>query len=98
MTNKGFSVTVIIVSLVVLIGAYYHAVYTADTVANAVGYFASLVLLPILIALVISLSIIKFTDSNFTKMQKSMLVLIPVILLIIVEIGFYLIMQYGGAH
>lgn len=98
MSKKGFSLIVFVVSLAVLVITYLHSVYTADIVARFAGYFGSLVLVPIFISLSISSLILKLVAISFTSTQKLMLYLVPIASLIIVEVGFFLVLQYGGPH
>ncbi|SMF19615.1 hypothetical protein SAMN02745866_01203 [Alteromonadaceae bacterium Bs31] len=89
------SVLVIFLSIFSAALTYYHYIHTGDTVANYVGYFVSLVVLPILWAVIPALVIITIKFSALTNMQKWLLILFPLILQLILVGGTFWVLQYA---
>ena len=94
---KYFSVTSIFCVLVILLNRY-HFDYTGNIIGSMIGYFASLVLLPIIFSTISASVLVYLKPAFFGFKRKIGLFFIPMFCLVIDLVFFYQVAGYGGVH
>jgi hypothetical protein len=72
------------------------AVNFADNIAEVIGYFLTVTLLPFILTIIPSLIILSISKAKLSTKQKWWLFLWPCILLAIIYIYFFFMLNYGG--
>ncbi|MFT5298374.1 MAG: hypothetical protein ACI9YH_004422 [Colwellia sp.] len=96
MSSKGSVGVTFIICVIAIMLTSYHFTYTGDIVASVAGYFTSLVLLPIILAITPSGVLVAVKPDNFNLKQKWWLFMAPLLSIIIFLGYFYWAMQYGN--
>jgi hypothetical protein len=98
MSSKRYIGVLFLLCAFVITLTGFHVSQTGDSIALKMGYFFSVVLLPILLSTLPASILVYLYPNSFGIKQKAGLFLTPIFLLIICMVYMYLLLQYGEVH